>query len=602
MTQTIQRKLNDSAFARWSALILIALMMFFAYMFVDMMSPLQSLIEGQRGWGPDVYGIYGSSEYLLNVFGFLIIAGIILDKMGVRFTGTLSASLMVIGAAIKFYAISDWFVGSELDATITGWGIFGLPGSAVLACLGFMIFGCGCEMAGITVSRAIAKWFKGKEMAMAMGLEMAIARVGVFAIFTMSPAIAASDMFAFIPTAVAKPVFLCSVFLIIGLLCFLVFVVMDKTLDKQLEAAGEVEEASSEEEFKIGDVKTILSSKIFWLVAMLCVLYYSAIFPFQKYATNMFESNLNLSPEDAASIFRWFPIGAALITPFLGRFLDKRGKGATMLLLGAVLMIACHLIFALVLPKFPNLILAYSAIVVLGVSFALVPAALWPSVPKLMPERYLGSAYSLIFWVQNVGLCLVPMLIGVVLNSTNPGVSDAFQNKNSIETLGEKIAYMDDIYKLEADIALYEELEAAKTAENNATSEDTEATANVAENVEAAEAAEVAEATEDIAVIATLPEGFNVAKARAELKKLNDGKAFKGINEKFVYDEAVKELAELEAEKVEKNYPDNPKYNYTITMLLFVSFGVLALIFGFWLKIEDKKKGYGLELPNIKQE
>ena len=599
MTQTIQRKLNDSAFARWSALILIALMMFFAYMFVDMMSPLQSLIEGQRGWGPDVYGIYGSSEYLLNVFGFLIIAGIILDKMGVRFTGTLSASLMVIGAAIKFYAISDWFVGSELDATITGWGIFGLPGSAVLACLGFMIFGCGCEMAGITVSRAIAKWFKGKEMAMAMGLEMAIARVGVFAIFTMSPAIAASDMFAFIPTAVAKPVFLCSVFLIIGLLCFLVFVVMDKTLDKQLEAAGEVEEASSEEEFKIGDVKTILSSKIFWLVAMLCVLYYSAIFPFQKYATNMFESNLNLSPEDAASIFRWFPIGAALITPFLGRFLDKRGKGATMLLLGAVLMIACHLIFALVLPKFPNLILAYSAIVVLGVSFALVPAALWPSVPKLMPERYLGSAYSLIFWVQNVGLCLVPMLIGVVLNSTNPGVSDAFQNKNSIETLGEKIAYMDDIYKLEADIALYEELEAAKTAENNATSEDTEATANVAENVEAAE---VAEATEDIAVIATLPEGFNVAKARAELKKLNDGKAFKGINEKFVYDEAVKELAELEAEKVEKNYPDNPKYNYTITMLLFVSFGVLALIFGFWLKIEDKKKGYGLELPNIKQE
>ncbi len=604
MTQTIQRKLNDSAFARWSALILIALMMFFAYMFVDMMSPLQSLIEGQRGWGPDVYGIYGSSEYLLNVFGFLIIAGIILDKMGVRFTGTLSASLMVIGAAIKFYAISDWFVGSELDATITGWGIFGLPGSAVLACLGFMIFGCGCEMAGITVSRAIAKWFKGKEMAMAMGLEMAIARVGVFAIFTMSPAIAASDMFSFIPTAVAKPVFLCSVFLIIGLLCFLVFVVMDKTLDKQLEAAGEVEEVSSEEEFKIGDVKTILSSKIFWLVAMLCVLYYSAIFPFQKYATNMFESNLNLSPEDAASIFRWFPIGAALITPFLGRFLDKRGKGATMLLLGAVLMIACHLIFALVLPKFPNLILAYSAIVVLGVSFALVPAALWPSVPKLMPERYLGSAYSLIFWVQNVGLCLVPMLIGVVLNSTNPGVSDAFQNKNSIETLGEKIAYMDDIYKLEADIALYEELEAAKTAENNATSEITE-DSEVAENVEAAEVAEVAEATEateDIAVIATLPEGFNVAKARAELKKLNDGKAFKGINEKFVYDEAVKELAELEAEKVEKNYPDNPKYNYTITMLLFVSFGVLALIFGFWLKIEDKKKGYGLELPNIKQE
>ena len=256
MTQTIQRKLNDSAFARWTAVILISLMMFFAYMFVDMMSPLQSLIEGQRGWSPDVFGAYGSSEYLLNVFGFLIIAGIILDKMGIRFTGTLSASLMVIGAVIKFYAVSDWFVGSELDATLTSWQFMDLPGTALLACLGFMIFGCGCEMAGITVSRAIAKWFKGKEMAMAMGLEMAIARIGVFAIFTMSPAVANSEMFAFIPTSVVKPVFLCTVLLIVGLICFLVFNIMDKKFDKQLAAAGEAEEATNEEEFKIGDVKS----------------------------------------------------------------------------------------------------------------------------------------------------------------------------------------------------------------------------------------------------------------------------------------------------------------------------------------------------------
>ena len=591
MTQTIQRKLNDSAFARWTAVILISLMMFFAYMFVDMMSPLQSLIEGQRGWSPDVFGAYGSSEYLLNVFGFLIIAGIILDKMGIRFTGTLSASLMVIGAVIKFYAVSDWFVGSELDATLTSWQFMDLPGTALLACLGFMIFGCGCEMAGITVSRAIAKWFKGKEMAMAMGLEMAIARIGVFAIFTMSPAVANSEMFAFIPTSVVKPVFLCTVLLIVGLICFLVFNIMDKKFDKQLAAAGETEEATNEEEFKIGDVKVILSSKIFWLVALLCVLYYSAIFPFQKYAVNMFENNLHLTAEEAASIFRWFPIGAALITPFLGGFLDKRGKGATMLILGAILMISCHLVFALVLPKFPNLVLAYAAIVVLGVSFSLVPAALWPSVPKLMPERYLGSAYSLIFWVQNVGLCLVPYIIGIVLNSTNPGVSDAFQNKNEIASLQAKVEYIDNIKAHEANIALYNELQAAEA---------------VVAETEVAEVAEVAEATEatevvEQEVVPTLPEGFDIAKCEAELKKLNAEKAAQGISKDFNYEIAAAQLEALKTEKAEKNYPENPRYDYTATMLLFVSFGVLALLFGFWLKIEDKRKGYGLELPNIKE-
>lgn len=591
MTQTIQRKLNDSAFARWTAVILISLMMFFAYMFVDMMSPLQSLIEGQRGWSPDVFGAYGSSEYLLNVFGFLIIAGIILDKMGIRFTGTLSASLMVIGAVIKFYAVSDWFVGSELDATLTSWQFMDLPGTALLACLGFMIFGCGCEMAGITVSRAIAKWFKGKEMAMAMGLEMAIARIGVFAIFTMSPAVANSEMFAFIPTSVVKPVFLCTVLLIVGLICFLVFNVMDKKFDKQLAAAGEAEEATNDEEFKIGDVKVILSSKIFWLVALLCVLYYSAIFPFQKYAVNMFENNLHLTAEEAASIFRWFPIGAALITPFLGGFLDKRGKGATMLILGAILMISCHLVFALVLPKFPNLVLAYAAIVVLGVSFSLVPAALWPSVPKLMPERYLGSAYSLIFWVQNVGLCLVPYIIGIVLNSTNPGVSDAFQNKNEIASLQAKVEYIDNIKAHEANIALYNELQAAEAVV---------AETEVAENTENTENTEATEVVEQ-EVVPTLPEGFDIAKCEAELKKLNAEKAAQGISKDFNYEIAVAQLEALKTEKAEKNYPENPRYDYTATMLLFVSFGVLALLFGFWLKIEDKRKGYGLELPNIKE-
>lgn len=406
--------MNDYPAARWTALILIALMMFFGYMFVDVMSPLQSMVEQQRGWGPSVFGTYAMSEYILNVCGFLILAGIILDKMGVRFTGILSASMMLIGACIKYIGISDWFQTTEMCNWLNSWWP-SLPGSAKLAAFGFMIFGCGCEMAGTTVSKAIAKWFKGKEMALAMGIEMAIARVGVFAIFSISPIIA--DKLG----SVAAPVGFCTVLLLIGLINVIVFSVMDTKFDKQLIAAGEMkEEKDPEDEFHISDLGKILTSRSFWVVALLCVLYYSAIFPFQRYGANMLQCNLNgISASTAANIFRWFPIGAAIITPFLGSYLDHKGKGATMLIFGAMLLIVCHLVFAFLLPATGSRLLAYATIVVLGISFALVPAALWPSVPKIIDEKILGSAYCLIFWVQNIGLCFVPKLIGSVLESSN---------------------------------------------------------------------------------------------------------------------------------------------------------------------------------------
>ena len=355
--------------------------------------------------------IYSAGKYILNVFGFLIVAGIILDKCGIRFTGELSASMMFIGACIKYYAISDSFAGTGLAQWLDSWWTT-MPASAKLASFGFMIFGCGCEMAGTTVSKAIAKWFKGKEMALAMGLEMAIARVGVFAIFSISP-ILAEKM-----GTVSGPVGFCTALLFIGLITFTVFCIMDKKLDRQLGISGNG--GDGEEEFKASDLKNILTSRIFWVVALLCVLYYSAIFPFQRYGANMLQCNLDgISPTDASNIFRWFPIGAAVITPFLGSYLDHKGKGATMLMWGAILLIACHLIFAFVLPSTHSYLIAYSTIVLLGISFALVPAALWPSVPKIIDEKVLGSAYCLIFWVQNFGLCFVPMLIGSVLASSN---------------------------------------------------------------------------------------------------------------------------------------------------------------------------------------
>ena len=467
-TETLCRTLRDSTAMRWTALVLVALMMFFGYMFVDVMSPIQALMESQRGWTPDIFGTYAASEYILNVCGFLIIAGVILDKMGVRFTGELSASMMFAGAVIKYIGITDWFQATAFAEWLNTWWV-SMPASAKMASLGFMIFGCGCEMAGTTVSKAIAKWFKGKEMALAMGLEMAIARVGVFAIFSISPIIA--DKMG----SVVAPVAFCTVLLLIGLITFTVFTFMDRKLDAQ---TGEAEE--KEEPFKVSDLGTILSSQVFWIVALLCVLYYSAIFPFQRYGANMLQCNLEgITAEAASNIFRWFPIGAAVITPFLGNFLDRRGKGATMLIGGALLLICCHLIFAFVLPQTNSPLLAYSTIVLLGISFALVPAALWPSVPKIIDEKVLGSAYCLIFWVQNIGLCFVPKLIGNLLTSTN---------------------------------------------------------------------------ADNPAVIAAKQAGAE-----------------------FI------------------------PYDYTIPLVVFAFFGVLAFLIAIYLKVLDRKKGYGLEMPNIKK-
>jgi MFS family permease len=387
MTQ-VKKLLNDSFAARWTALVLIALMMFFAYMFVDVLSPLSTLLETSKGWSAETYGTFCSSEYFLNVFAFfLIFAGIILDKMGIRFTGVLSGAVMVFGAAIKLYAISDMFTPDSglyrfLDSFWTSF-----PATAKLASVGFMIFGCGVEMAGVTVSKAIAKWFKGKEMALAMGLEMAIARLGVFAVFRLSPYLStwANET---MPTVVT-PVLFCTILLVIGLITYTVFTFMDVKLDKQL---GESATEEAEEQFKISDIGILFTSKTFLIVAGLCVLYYSAIFPFQKFATSMLENRLDMATEDASALFSWFPVGAMILTPILGWFLDNKGKGATMLILGALLMSACHLIFAIypLSGDASSYVVAYAAIIVLGISFSLVPAALWPSVPKLVENRYLG--------------------------------------------------------------------------------------------------------------------------------------------------------------------------------------------------------------------
>jgi len=550
-TNNPQTSLRDSAAARWTALLLLAMAMFFAYIFMDILSPIKDLMESTRGWDSTAFGTYAGSETFLNVFiFFLIFAGIILDKMGVRFTALLSGAVMLAGASINWYAVTEMFMGSGLEnwfATHLNYiplfdelGVSpfynGMPASAKLASIGFMIFGCGAEMAGITVSRGIVKWFKGKEVALAMGSEMALARLGVATCMIFSPVFA--RMFGKVD--VSRSAAFGLILLMIALIMFVVYFFMDKKLDAQ---TGEAEE--KDEPFKISDIGMILRSQGFWLVALLCVLYYSAIFPFQKYAVNMLQCNLTFEQlaegnfwasntvtiiqyvvmitiaataftsnfskkaavkygllltsivflvgycfiaykrQSAEAIFAVFPLLAVGITPILGKYVDHKGKAASMLVLGSTLLIICHLTFAFVLPQLKGneiggVSLAFVTILVLGASFSLVPASLWPSVPKLVDSKIIGSAYALIFWIQNIGLWLFPLLIGKILKASNPDI----------------------VQRLEAG------------------------------TMSPAEAA--------------------------------------------------------------------TSYNYTAPLLMLAVLGMVALVLGLYLKVVDKKKGYGLEEPNIK--
>lgn len=410
----IRKTLKDSAVARWIALLLISSTMFFAYFFIDVVAPLQTMLETDYKWSPEVFGMLGGSEFFLNVFaGFLILSGIILDKMGIRFTLITAGLTMVIGAGLKYYALTAGF-GETAIAGFLGSFITWVPASAKMAFVGFAIFGVGVEMAGITVSKTIVKWFKGKEMALAMGLEMAIARLGVFAVFRLTPIFAESG-------GPSNSVLWGLGFLCIGFITFFIYTFMDTKLDKQL---GEEANDSGEESFRISDLLKIITNPGFLAIAGLCVLFYSAIFPFQKFATDMLASKLGIDIKTAAAYFSYFPIGAMILTPFIGYFLDIKGKGASLMLYGALLLTVSHLIFALVPADVFNVAIALGTIVILGTAFSLVPASMWPSIPKIVEDRYLGSAYGLIFYIQNIGLLLVPILIGWAVTQSNPGVAE----------------------------------------------------------------------------------------------------------------------------------------------------------------------------------
>lgn len=595
MQQKVTKQLlSDRPAVRWTALVLLAMAMFFGYMFMDVLSPLQTALQDTKGWDPETYGHFAGSETFLNVFiFFLIFAGIILDKMGVRFTAILSGAVMLVGAFINYFALTEAFEGSALATFFENnlnlpeawWNVTpffkGMPASAKLSAIGFMIFGCGVEMAGITVSRGIVKWFAGKEMALAMGIEMALARVGVAAVFIMSPLVSRLGGTLNVSRSVGFTVIL----LCIGLISFIAYSVMDKKLERQI---GNNEE--KDDPFKISDLKYIFSSKVFWIVALLCVLYYSAIFPFQKYAANMLQCNLGISDESAAAIFTVFPLGAAAITPFLGRYLDKKGKGATMLIFGALLMIVCHLTFALGLP------------------------ALRGGDQTAVAENSIVSGKIVDSELNAEGKEVAINVVFSPKNFANHDVAAAIVGKSA----GESVVFNPRAAFTDMSVAdVTERAEAASQKISNFLKDkDISFDLNQARAVDR-DFTLVVEKIQSpmgifgivVAFLAIVLLGISFSLVPASLwpsvPKLVDGKLLGSAYAVIFWIQniglyAVPMIIGGVLASTNTDVFNPLSYNYTAPMLIFASFGVLALIFGLILKALDRKNHYGLEAPNTK--
>ncbi len=595
MQQKVTKQLlSDRPAVRWTALVLLAMAMFFGYMFMDVLSPLQTALQDTKGWDPETYGHFAGSETFLNVFiFFLIFAGIILDKMGVRFTAILSGTVMLVGAFINYFALTEAFEGSALATFFENnlnlpeawWNVTpffkGMPASAKLSAIGFMIFGCGVEMAGITVSRGIVKWFAGKEMALAMGIEMALARVGVAAVFIMSPLVSCLGGTLNVSRSVGFTVIL----LCIGLISFIAYSVMDKKLERQI---GNNEE--KDDPFKISDLKYIFSSKVFWIVALLCVLYYSAIFPFQKYAANMLQCNLGISDESAAAIFTVFPLGAAAITPFLGRYLDKKGKGATMLIFGALLMIVCHLTFALGLP------------------------ALRGGDQTAVAENSIVSGKIVDSELNAEGKEVAINVVFSPKNFANHDVAAAIVGKSA----GESVVFNPRAAFTDMSVAdVTERAEAASQKISNFLKDkDISFDLNQARAVDR-DFTLVVEKIQSpmgifgivVAFLAIVLLGISFSLVPASLwpsvPKLVEGKLLGSAYAVIFWIQniglyAVPMIIGGVLASTNTDVFNPLSYNYTAPMLIFASFGVLALIFGLILKALDRKNHYGLEAPNTK--
>ncbi len=555
--EQIINTLRDSKKARWIALIIVSLSMFGAYFFNYALSPVKPMLESILGWNSSDFGIYTSSYTWFNVFLFMLIfSGIILDKMGVRFTGITATLMMAAGTGLNYWALRHIFPDGAM--------IFGIKTQVIISAIGFGIFGVGTEAGGITVSKAVVKWFKGKEMALAMGMQMSIARLGTALALGIALPLAKTYSYS-------SPVLLAFVFMLIALSSFIVYTFMDKKLDASIAQSNDG--TTVEDAFELKDIFFIIKNRGFWYIAILCVLFYSAVFPFLFYATDLMINKYHVNPNLAGSIPALLPIGTIFLTPLFGTVYDKKGKGATIMIIGSIILIIVHGV--LMIPFLSAWWLAATMVIILGVGYSLVPAAMWPSVPKIIPEKQLGTAYAVIFWIQNIGLWAIPLLLGVILNITNPEVTPNKVTIKDAVALGYKQVLSDKTYNLSDK----EIIQLAEKASSRAI---------------------------DSLVQSTTYEPVSISSIDVESLKnsisVHTANALSGIDRAT---DKTKFNKDIEIKTSEAIYPLiektrlNLRYNYFFDLVLFTSLSILSLLFAFLLKSEDRKKGYGLELPNI---
>jgi len=626
MSEKIIKTLRDSKGARWGALAVVSFTMLTGYYINYVISPLKPLLETNLNWTSTEFGIWNSAYGWFNVFFLMLIfGGIILDKMGVRFTGLGAAITMIIGTFLQFAAI---------DGLIPAQGeIFGINSQVAIGALGFGIFGVGVEIAGITVSKIIVKWFKGKELALAMGLEMATARMGTALALSLPYPMATAWFGTEGSPALSAPIMLGLGLLVAGFVAFLWYTFMDKKLDASIATMKlESNDEEEEESFQMKDILLIVKNKGFWMITLLCVLFYSGIFPFLYYAADLMVNKYGINPKFAGAIPGLLPFGTILLTPLFGRIYDKKGKGATIMLLGSVFLLAVHAVFAIPSLSFP--FVAIALIVFLGVTFSLVPSAMWPSVPKIIPEKQLGSAYALIFWVQNWGLMGMPLLIGWVLNkysflayftilgsgftvTQEHQLASATLINNQVVELNApaQISQIDSLVKV-TNYTLGQDMK------NNTIITELGEEINI-EKINKKQLVKLEEKNEisiiyyyynfpstDTLVTVASHEGKKITLENGKTVKLNKltkkQKKLIADNQKIEIEvpgdrTEITSFTSIDNEKVSKYLNVTPNYNYTIPMLIFALTGLFAIIIALLLKRENKIKGYGLEEPNTEQ-
>jgi len=410
-----QRTMKDSKLMRWTVLVLVSFLFFATYWFQDVFSPLKQLMEDNLGIDSASFGVVISATTWANCLGMILVGGIILDKWGIRLSAALFGLLVTAGGFLTTLGASD-ILTQDPSAKI------------LLMAAGRIIFGIGLEITCVIVSKVVVKWFKGKEMALAMAINVGFGRLGSFFAVSFSLDIANNQVMTALGTAAS----------LIGasFIFLLVYLVLDKRLDNQLQETVE----EDDEKFHISDFYKLVKNPTFLWIATLCVVYYSAVFPFiGAYGPSILHSNFGFTLEDLnikALIFEGqfsqylksgpkitglIPLGSIIFTPIFGSFIDRKGKAASMMLLGSVLLIFSHV--SMTFSSSPAL--AYAALFCLGIAFSLVPAAMWPSVAKIVPQSRLGTAYATMFTIQNWGLALFYWLPGMILSKSDDNYTAA---------------------------------------------------------------------------------------------------------------------------------------------------------------------------------